>query len=348
MVLLSTLAFLCPPTWLHDENVDCPHLYHVIMGSYTLIVGVLKYILFWAFCPLWFLSFGVLSYGAFIHFGFSLSEHVITWRKCWLSTPVSCDHGIVHLDCWSIKIFSLLGVWSDLIFILWGFCPMVLLSILAFLYPPTWSHDENVDSPQLYHVIMGSYTLIGGVLKYFLFWLFCKLWFFSFAAFLIWWFCPFWRFYVYPHDRMMRMLIVHTCIMWSLNCTPWLLISYNIFSFRGFLCFDFYPFRLCPMVLLSILAFLCLPTWSHDENVGCPQLYHVIMGSYNFIVGVLKYFLIWSFCLLWILSFGAFVLWCFCPFWLFSVNPHDRMKRMLIVHTCIMWSYDHTPWLLEY
>ena len=139
--------FFCPPMWSHDENIDCLHLYHVItwteMGSYTLIVGVLKYFLFWGFCPLWFLSLG-----AFVHFGFSLFSHVIAWRECWLSTPVSCDHmnrnGIVHLDCWSIKIFSLLGVLSALIFILWGFSPMVLLFIFAFLCSPTGSHDENV------------------------------------------------------------------------------------------------------------------------------------------------------------------------------------------------------------
>ena len=122
MVLLSILAFLCPPTWSHDENVDCPHLYHVITWP---------------------------------EMGFD--------RTPWL--------------LWSIKIFSLLGVLSALIFILWGFCPMVLLSILAFLCPPTWSHDENVDCPHLYHVItwteMGSYTLIVGVLKYFLFLWFC-------------------------------------------------------------------------------------------------------------------------------------------------------------------------------
>ena len=374
IVLLSILAFICLPTWSHDENVDCPHLYHVItwteMGSYTLIVEVLKYVLFWGLCPLWFLSFrafvlscfcpfwlfsvrprdrmtrmlivhtcimwsheekwdrtpwfleyknifsfggfvhldfyplGLLSYRAFVHFGFYLSAHVIAWRECWLSTPVSlsCDHmnrnGIVHLDCWSIKIFPLLG--------------------------------------------------------------FCPLWFLSFWAFVLLCFCPFWLFSVRPRDRTMRMLIVHTCIMWSheqkWDRTPWLLEYKNIFSFGGFVRFDFYTLGLlsygafvhfgfslsthmiarqecwlstpvscdhinrngivhldcwsikifpllgvlsalifiirgfCPMVLLSILAFLCPPTWSHDENVDCPHLYHVItwreMGSYTLIVGV--------------------------------------------------------------
>ena len=112
---------------------------------------------------------GLSSYGAFVHFCYSLSAHVIAWRECWLSTPVSGDHGFVHLDCLSIKIFSHF----------WGFVrfdsdplgflrPMVLLSIFAFLCLPTWSHDENVDYPHLYHVIMFSYTLIVWVLKYFL------------------------------------------------------------------------------------------------------------------------------------------------------------------------------------
>ena len=78
--LLSALifilgAFLCPTTWLFEQNWDCAHLYHVItwtgMGLYTLIVGILKYcIVFWDFCPLWFLSLGLLSCGAFVHWAF--------------------------------------------------------------------------------------------------------------------------------------------------------------------------------------------------------------------------------------------------------------------------------------
>ena len=204
-----------------------------------------------------------MSYGAFVHCGFSLSAHVIAWRECWLSTPVSSDHinrnEIVYLDYYNIKIFSLLGVLSTLIFILWGFCPIVLLSIVAFLCPPTWSHDENVDCPHLHHVItwteMGLYTLIVGVLKYFLFWGFCPLWFLSFGSFVLWCFCPFWLFSVHPHDRMTRMLIVHTCIMWSheqkWDRTHWLLEFQNIFSFGCFVRFNFYP-----LFLLSYGAFV--------------------------------------------------------------------------------------------
>ena len=154
-----------PATWWHYENVDCPHLYHVIMGSYTLIVGVLKYFLnFGGFVRLDADPLELSSCGAFVHFCFSLSIHVMAWRECWLSTPVSCDHGIVHLDCWTLKIFSQF----------WGFCP-----------PWCW----------------------------------------SFGAFVLWCFCPFLLFFVHPCDGMTRMLIVHTCIMWSWDRTPWLLES---------------------------------------------------------------------------------------------------------------------------
>ena len=163
VVLLSIFAFLWPPTWSHDENVDYPHLYHVIMGSCTLIVEVLKYFLiFGGFVRFDSDPLGLSSYGAFVNFCFSLYAHVIAWQECWLSTPVSCDHGIVHLDCWSIKIFSHF----------WGFCPLWFWSFWASSY--------------------GAFVH------------FC----FSLS---------------YPRDRMTRMLIVHTCIMWSWDCTPWLL-----------------------------------------------------------------------------------------------------------------------------
>ena len=224
MVLLSVFAFLCPPMWSHDENVNCPHLYHVIMGSYTLIVGVLKYFLILGgFVRFDSYPFRLLYYGAFVHYCFSLSYQVIAWWECWLSTPVSCDHGIVHLDCWSIKIFSHFWVLSALILILWFFRSMVLLSIFAFLCPPTSSHYENVGCPHLYQVIMGSYTLIFGVLKYFL--IFGGL---SALILILWFFRPMvllsiLLFSVRPCDHMMRILIVHTCIMWSWDRTPWLL-----------------------------------------------------------------------------------------------------------------------------
>ena len=160
---LSIFAFLCLTMWLHDKSVDYPHLYQVIMGLYTLVAGVLKYFLILG----GFVHFDSdplrhSSYGAFVNFGFSLSSDSNAWLECWMSTPVSCDHGIVHIDCWSIKIFSHF----------WGFFP---------------------------------------------------LWFCSFWAFVLWCFCPFLLFSVRPHDRMTRMLITHTCIRWSWDCTPWLL-----------------------------------------------------------------------------------------------------------------------------
>ena len=64
MGLLSIGLFSVPPTWSHEQNGDCPHLYHVItlteMGLYILIVGVLTYFLVWGFCPLWFFFLGLL------------------------------------------------------------------------------------------------------------------------------------------------------------------------------------------------------------------------------------------------------------------------------------------------
>ena len=81
MVLLSILAFHCLPKWSQDENADCPHLYHVIIWLYTFIVGVSNILSFVGFVRFDFYpNLGLLSYGAFVHFGFSLSAHLITWR----------------------------------------------------------------------------------------------------------------------------------------------------------------------------------------------------------------------------------------------------------------------------
>ena len=108
------------------------------MGLYTLIVGVLKYCSFGGFVRFDFYPLVLLSYGAFVHWDFSLCAHIM------LIVHTSCDHdhmtrnGIVHLDCWRTKILSLLGVLSALIFILCCFCPMMLLQIGAFLCAPTW------------------------------------------------------------------------------------------------------------------------------------------------------------------------------------------------------------------
>ena len=262
------------------------------MGSYTLIIGVLKiFFSFGGFCPaLIFYPLGPLSYGAFVHCGFSLSAHVIAWRECWLSTPVSSDHmnrnGIVHLDCYNIKIFSLLGVLSTLIFILWGFCPIVLLSIVAFSLST--------------HVIA---------------WREC------------------WLSTPVSCDHMNR--------KW--DRTPWLLEFQNIFSFGCFVRFDFYP-----LDLLSYGAFVhfgfSLSThviaWREcwlSTPVSCDHMNR--NGIVHLDCWSIKIFSLLVVLSALILSFVPFVLWCFCPFWLFSVRPHDRMTRMLIVHTCIMWSH---------
>ena len=134
------------------------------------------------------------------------------------------------------------------------------------------------------------------------------------------------------------------------SCTLIVEVLKYFLIFGGFVRFDSDPLGNRPMVLLSIFAFLCPPMWLHDENVDCPHLYHVIMGSYTLIyclsIKIFSHF--WGFCPLWFWSFGAFVLWCFCQFLLFSVRPCDRKTSMLIDYTCIRWSWDCTPWLLEY
>ena len=314
------------------------------MVSCALIVWVLKYFLILG----GFVRFDsdplrISFCGAFVHFCFSLSAHVIAWRECWLSTPVSGDHGFVHLDCWSIKIFfhfwgfCALWFWS-----FFGFRPVVLLSPFVFLSPPTWSHDENVDYPQLYHVIICSCTLIVGVLKYFL----------ILGRFV--------RFYSDPLVRSSYGAFVHFCFCLSAHVIAsresWLstpvscdhgivrldCLSIQIFShFWGLSLLwlrSFFGFRF--VVLLSIFAFLCKLTWSHDENVDFPHLYQVIMGSYTLIVWVLKYFLIFGgFVRFDSHPFLAFVLWCFYPLLLFSVRH---------LYHVIMGSCALIVWVLKY
>ena len=241
-----------------------------------------------------------MSYAAFVHWGFSLCTHVM------LIVHTCCDRdhmtrsGILHLDCWCTKRLSLLDVLSALIFILWGFCPMVLLSIGAFLCAPMW-----------------------------------------------WWFST-----PVSHDHMTRNEIVHLDC-WRTKILPLLgVLSALIFILWGF----------CPMVLLSIGAFLCAPTWCWLSTPVVIVITWPEMGLYTLIVGVLKYCLFWGFCPLLFLSFGAFVafvLCYFCPLGLFSVRVHV----MLIVHigaflcaSCDdsphLWSHDQkwdcTPWLLAY
>ena len=102
-----------------------------------LIVGVLKYFLFFGgFVCCDFYSLGLLSYGAFVHFGFSLFTHVIAWRECWLSTSVSCDHmnrnwlfEYMYLNILSFWGFCPHWILSFRAFVLWCFCPFLLFSV---------------------------------------------------------------------------------------------------------------------------------------------------------------------------------------------------------------------------
>ena len=257
-------------------------------------------------------------------------------------------NGIVHLDCWRTKILHLLGVLSALIFIFWCFCPMVLLSIGAFLCAPTWCWLSTNVVKVITWPEMGLYTLIVGVLKYSIFWGFCPLWFLSFGAFVLSCFCPF-SFSLCAHV----MLIVHTCCdrdhmtrngivhldCWRTKILPLLgVLSALIFILWGF----------CPMVLLSIGDFICAPTWCWLSTPVVIVITWPEIWLYTLIVDVLKYCLFWLFCLLWFLSFGTFVLWCFCPFWLFSVRPRDGDCPHLLWSWSPYQKWDCTPWLLAY
>ena len=110
-------------------HLDCWNIKtcFAFLGLLSALIFILGAFDLWCFCPL----------------GFSLSHMIILteWGMC---TPVSRDHmnrnGIVHLDLWSIKIFSgFVGLLSAMIFILGAFCPMVFLSIGFFSVPP---HDH--------------------------------------------------------------------------------------------------------------------------------------------------------------------------------------------------------------
>ena len=160
-----------------------------------------------------------------------------------------------------VKYIHLLMVLSALIFILWGCCPMVLLSIFPFLCPPTWPHDENVDCPHLYHVIiwpeMGYRTpwwLEGKIFSSFMG--FVRLDFYQVGLLSYGAFVHFWLFSVHPRDRMARMLIVHTCIMWS-HDQRWDIVHLDVFSSKIFSCIlGFVRLAFYPLRLLSYGAFV--------------------------------------------------------------------------------------------
>ena len=261
-------------------------------------------------------------------------------------------NGIVHLDCWRTKILPLLGVLSALIFILWCFCPMVLLSIGAFLCAPTWCWLSTPGVIVITWPEMGLYTLIVGVLKYCLFWGFCPLWFLSFGAFVLWCFLSIWGFSLWApvmlivhtwcdHDHMTRNGIVHLDC-WRTKILPLLgVLSALIFILWGF----------CPMVLLSIGDFLCAPTWCWLSTPGVIVITWPEMGLYTLIVGVLKYCLFWAFCPLWFLSFRAFVLWCFCPFGAFLCAPTWcwlSTNVVIVITWPEMWLYTLIVGALKY
>ena len=324
---------------------------------------------FGGFVRLDFYPLGLLSYGAFVHFGFSLSTHETAWRECWLSTPVSCDHmtrnDIVHLDGWSRKIFSSFAGFVHL-----DFYPLGLLSYGAFV-PfgfPLSTHEtawrecwlstpvscDHMTRNGIVHLdgwSIKKFASFGGFvcLDFYLLGLLSYGSFvhfgFSLSAYVtVWWEC--WLSTPVSCDHMTRNGIVHL--------DGW---SSKIFaSFEYFVCLDFYPLGLLSYGAFVHFVFTLsahLSAW-RECWLSTPVSYdHMtrngIMDHDRWSSKIFASF--YGFCPPWFLSFGAVVLWCFCAFCLYSVRPLVHLTRMFIVHTCIMWSHDqkwgHAPWWLE-
>ena len=113
---MGNVLFSVPPPVSRDHmnrngivNLNCWNIkiFFGFLGLLSALIFILGAFGLWCFCPL----------------GFSLSHHMIILTEWGMCTPVSRDHmnrnGIVHLDLWSIKIFSgFAGLLFALIFIL--------------------------------------------------------------------------------------------------------------------------------------------------------------------------------------------------------------------------------------
>ena len=190
----------------------CPQMYQMITcterGLYTLSVTALKYFLGWGFSLLWILFLGLLYCGAFAHWGFSLSNYVITWTEQGLFTPVSRDHMNkmlnVHTcitwsheqnaDCtpWVLRVLKYFLDWGfcPMMFCPMGFCPFGLFSVPNMI---TWTerglstpvsrdhmNRKGIVLPFFFFFFWGGRggdctSWVLRVLKYFLGWGFCPL-----------------------------------------------------------------------------------------------------------------------------------------------------------------------------
>ena len=177
MVLLSILAFVCPPTRSHDENVD---FHTCIMWSHEQK---------WDRTP-WLLEYwNIFSFDLFVRFDFYrtkapkdknqsgqntqkrkyfntitikvydqiFSEHVITWYRCGQSTFSSCDHvggqrkakmdkSTIGQKEQRIKIKADKTTKRENILIL-----QQSRCTIPFLF--MWSHDTGVDNQHSRHAI---------------------------------------------------------------------------------------------------------------------------------------------------------------------------------------------------
>ena len=162
------------------------------------------------------------------YYKYGIFLHVYSTRVQRQSVQWTCTVPEWTVHVYSARVYSTVHMY---IFWFWGLLSALIFILGAFLCPTTWSYEQNLDCAHLYNVIswteMLLYSLIVGVLNYFLFCCFCPLRFLSFRAFVPWCFCPFGLLSVRLHDHMNRMLIGLTCISWSReqkwDCTPWLL-----------------------------------------------------------------------------------------------------------------------------
>ena len=288
------------------------------------------YFLYWGFCPWGFCHrpMGLLCIGAFLCPPTRLHEQ--NWDFPYLYHVLDLTLSVRG------SLFSGLRLFVRCVFFvcLWGFCPVGILSIGAFLCSSTWSHEQNEDCIHLYHVCNHMNRMGTVQLEY---WRIPIVWIgilsvvvFVLGTFVLWGFCQL-DFFLSPH--------VITWTEWGLSTWS---VRGSLFSGFGFWPLGILSLGLLPYGAFVHWAFLCP---SHDHMYRMVIVHTCITYVITWTDGGLSALSVigsFIFCIL------AFVCWGFCPFWLLSIRvllcpPHDHMNRIWIVHTCITyvitWTY---------
>ena len=130
-------------TWSHEQKWDCRPWFMEYQNIFWVCWAFVRVDFYpWGFCPMVFLSIGLFLCPT-------------TWSY---EQNLNCAH-LYHVISWTeMGLYSLIvGVLNCFLF--WGFCPLWFLSFGAlvlwcFLCPLIWSHEQNVDCPNLYCVIV--------------------------------------------------------------------------------------------------------------------------------------------------------------------------------------------------